>query len=289
MTAKQKAYYPTEFYAGLCNSFLGKSSFVKDNAQEIFDDIDKHNVILKGFDYRQDHRKCSVNDGCILYGIPLIKDCNKELGEVLYRVGKMRLSSFYCVVTELLKNQVGKKQIEILHMLEMFELLKFGSAKQISKEKAEKNAITTIIAQYACGTNRDGSESKNFKITDIDGLISALEFEIQLKEYPEVPYKERIKYQKDMLGFVNLTTNKKEDIRKLIVTNIFPLNGQWSDEPWAYRVQTKSVGTGKSASLTVKTFVYKENPIEKMDIIYANQLEKNNKGYWYLWEYKKVG
>ena len=123
----------------------------------------------------------------------------------------------------------------------------------------------------------------------MDGLIAALEFDTQLKNYPDVPYKERIKYQKEMLGFINLTTNKKEDVRKLIIINVFPLNGQWSDEPWAYRIQTKSVGTGKSASLTVKTFIYKENPVEKMDIIYASQLEKNNKGYWYLWEYKKVG
>lgn len=305
MTAKQKAYYPTEFYAGLCNSYLGKSSFVKDNAQEIFDDIDKHNVILKGFDYRQDHRKCSVKDGHILYGIPLIKDCNKELGESLYKVGNMNLTSFYSVVKELLNNQVGKKQIEILtkldffsqfgnsnelmYMLKMYEMLKFGEAKQLSKEKAEKNEITSTISQYANGANKDGSEGKNFKIVDIDGLIAALEFDIQLKSYPEVPYKERIKYQKEMLGFVNLTTNKKEDIRKLIITNVFPLNGQWSDEPWAYRIQTKSVGTGKSAYLTVKPFIYKENPLEKMDIIYASQLDKNNKGYWYLWEYKKVG
>lgn len=305
MTAKQKAYYPTEFYAGLCNSYLGKSSFVKDNAQEIFDDIDKHNVVLKGFNYKQDHRKCSVKDGAILYGIPLIKDCNKELGESLYKVGKMNLTSFYGVVKKLLENQVGKKQIEILtkldffaqfgnsneliHMLKMYEMLKFGEAKQISKDKAEKNEITSIISQYANGTNKDGSESKNYKITDIDGLIAALEFEIQLKNYTEISYKERIKYQKEMLGFINLTTNKKEDIRKLIIINVFPLNGEWSDEPWAYRIQTKSVSTGKSASLTVKPYVYKKNPIEKMDIIFASQLEKNNKGYWYLWEYKKVG
>lgn len=305
MTAKQKAYYPTEFYAGLCNSYIGKSSFVKDNAQEIIEDAEKHNVIMKCFNYKQDHRKCSVKDGAILYGIPLIKDCNEEMGQALYRVGNMGLKSFFDVVKSLMNLGVGKKQIEILirldfftdfgnsnellHMLSMYESMKFGVAKQISKEKAEKLKISSIIPNYANDKNKDGSVGKNYKITDIDGLISALESAIKFAQYSDIPYKEKIKYQKEMLGFINLTTNKREDVRKLIITNIFPLIGKWSEEPWAYRIQTKSVGTGKSAALTVKPFVYKESPLEKMDIIYARQLEKNSKGYWYLWEYKKVG
>ena len=91
-----------------------------------------------------------------------------------------------------------------------------------------------------------------------------------------------------MLGFINLTTNKREDIRKLVVTNVFPLIGQYNDKPWAYRIQTKSTGTGKSASLTVKSYVYNENPIAALDIVYAKRLEKNARGYWYLWEYSKI-
>ena len=305
MTAKQKAYYPAEFYAGLCNSYLGESSFVKDNAQEIIEDAERHNIVLKGFDYKQDHRRCSVQDGAIIYGIPLIKDCNANMGQVLCDVGKRKHDTFFKLVQDLLTYGIGKKQIEILirldfftdfgnsstllHNMELYDVLKFGAAKQLSKDKANKFNISEIVSQYANNKNKDGSESKSYKITDMDGLIGAVETCINEQQYSDIPYKEKIKYQKEMLGFINLTTNRREDVRKVVVTNVFPLIGQYSDKPWAYRIQTKSMGTGKSASLTVKSYIYDENPILMFDILNAKRLEKNAKGYWYLWDYSKIG
>ena len=188
MTAKQKAYYPAEFYAGLCNSYLGKSSFVKDNAQEIMEDVERHRVVLRGFDYKQDHRKCSVQDGQIVYGIPLIKDCNVAMGEILHEVSKTQHDTFFELVTDIMSQGMGKKQLEILirldffsefgnsnallHMMGMYDVLKFGEAKQISKDKAAKYGIDGILPWYATGTNKDGSESKSFKmIMSVDRTI----------------------------------------------------------------------------------------------------------------------
>jgi len=305
MTAKQKAYYPAEFYAGLCNSFLGKSDFVAEHAAEILGDADNHNIPIKAFDYKQDHRKCTVDNGAILYGIPLIKDCNRQMGDVLYNIRNRHFDNFYKLVTSLLDQGVSKKQTEILtkfdffsdfgnsneliHMLNAYEIVKFGKAKQIKKDKAQKLKIEPILKLYATDKNKDGSEGTNYKIADMDGLIKALESNVKAKEYPAIPFKERIKYQQEMLGFINLTTNKKEDIRKLIIINVFPLKSKDSSEPWAYRIQTKSVGSGKTAALTVKSFIYNAKPINKLDIIYAAQLNKNNKGYWYLWDYTIIG
>lgn len=305
MTAKQKAYYPAEFYAGLCNSFLGKSEFVAEHAAEILGDADNHGIPIKAFNYKQDHRRCTVNNGAILYGIPLIKDCNKQMGEALYNIKDVNFNGFYDLIQNLLTQAIGKKQIEILvkldffsdfgnsnellHLLNAYEIVRFGSAKQMKKDKARNLGIEPILKLYATDRNKDGSESTSYKITNIDGLIKALELSVKSKEYPPIPFKERIKYQQEMLGFINLTTNKKEDVRKLIITDVFPLKNKDAATPWAYRIHTKSVGSGKTAALTVKSFIYNDNPINKLDIIFAGQLTKNSRGYWYLWDYTIIG
>jgi hypothetical protein len=116
---------------------------------------------------------------------------------------------------------------------------------------------------------------------DCESLINSLDIE-------EIAYKDKIAYQLTMLGFINLTTNKKEDLRKLIITDVFPLKSKTQESPWAYRISTKSLGTGKGASLTVKEFVFKKKELNKMDIIYANRLEKDKNGYWYLWDYNFI-
>lgn len=303
MTAKQKAYYPTEFYAGLCNSYIGKSSFIKDNVKEIFQDIDKHSVIIHSFDYKEDHRKCSVKNNSILYAIPLIRDCNKELAEILYNVSKLNLVTFHDFIFELTKYKISKKQLEILikldffssfgnsntllKLIEIYELFNYGKAKRISKEKAK--GIENIIKNYVNRFNKDGSKSKTFKIINIEKLIKELEENIQLTKYPEKSYQEKIEFQLNYLGFINLTTNRKEDIRKLIIIDIFPLIEKYSENNiWAYKVNTKSMGTGKSASLTIEKYVYEKNPIKQLDIVYAKKVEKNSKGYWYLCEYQKI-
>lgn len=305
MTAKQKAYYPAEFFAGLCNSYIGKSSFVKDNVQEIFEDIEKHNIPVKSFDFRQDHRRCSVENGYILYGIPLIRDCNQNLGNVLYDIRNNQYNSFYEIVHELMQKQITKNQIsilikldfftefgnshELLSLMTLYELLKFGEAKKISNDKAINSNIHDLIKLHSTNINKDGSESSGYTITNMKLLINDCEIKVKSENLEDISFKEKAKNQLKSLGFINLTTNKKDDLRKLIILDVFPLNNKDNGKTWAYRIATKSIGSGKSASLTVMNKLYNKMPISKTDIIYARSLDKNKQGYWYLIDYWKVG
>lgn len=73
MTAKQKAYYPAEFFAGLCNFYIGQSAFVNEDADEIIGDAYRHGVCIAPFSFRNDHRRCHIVDSQMIYAIPLIK------------------------------------------------------------------------------------------------------------------------------------------------------------------------------------------------------------------------
>ncbi len=89
---------------------------------------------------------------------------------------------------------------------------------------------------------------------------------------------------------MDLYSGKEEDRRKLFVEDIRPMKDKKKGDIWCYRIDTRSIGSGKTSSLTIPVESYKEYPIKKNDIISVPQgaLKKNRKGYWYLYFYDKV-
>jgi len=94
--------------------------------------------------------------------------------------------------------------------------------------------------------------------------------------------------QKEYLGYIDLTTGKEEDRRKLIVMDVILLKNKETGIPWAYAIITRSIGSGKSSRLTLRAKIYDQDPIKEMNVIYAKSVEKNNKGYWYLIDYSLI-
>lgn len=89
-------------------------------------------------------------------------------------------------------------------------------------------------------------------------------------------------------GYIDLTTNKKEDRRKLLITDVFPLSSKKDNTIWGYAVQTRSIGSGKMARLTIRSHTFTKTPIKRFDIVFAKELEKNRSGYWYLLDYELI-
>ena len=70
--------------------------------------------------------------------------------------------------------------------------------------------------------------------------------------------------------------------------SVFPLRSKNSKSIWAYVLDVKSLGTGKTCSLTVNKSVFEQCPLVTADVIYADKLYKTPKGYWYLDKYWKL-
>ena len=70
-----------------------------------------------------------------------------------------------------------------------------------------------------------------------------------------------------------------------MITDVTPIKSQQSGDIWSYRVSTKSLGSGKTARLTVRVSDYDQHPINVGDLIYAHDVFLNKKGYWYLTSY----
>ena len=304
ITAKQKAYYPAEFFAGLCNSYIGESSFVKDTVGEIMDDVTKHRIRLAPMSFRNDHRKCSVKDGRILYAIPLIRDCNEQLAEALYSQRNTGQTYFWRLLRDLYAAGAKKSQVnilikldffseygnakELLRIYDIFEYFKQGDAKVIKKDKLIGNEfLYNTVAMYSKDRNDKGEELKSFKILDIEAILDEVEAKIKTLNLPDFDYKNKMADQMLYLGFTNLVTDREEDRPKLHVKSVAPLKRKKDKRQFGYSIVAKSLGSGIETRYTVMNSVFNREPVVPDDIIYCKGYEREGQ-YFKLTNYQKI-
>ena len=238
-------------------------------------------------------------------GIESIKYMNSAISNELYSLKDNAYAHFVDLLLDIEnKTSVNSRQLdllikidyfirfgncsELLRINEMFTLFSNGTAKSIKKNKIKSEILGNIISEHATDRKKDGTEAKSYTITDMHGLLIACEDYIRSLNLRDLDYKSKCANQQEILGYVDLTTNREEDRRKLLITKAIPLVSKDNGQPWAYALFTKSVGSGKSSRLTLKANLYNNKPVKAMDIIYVKRIDKNKSGYWYLWDYEYV-
>ena len=290
-----KCYYPLEFYETYLNILIKKNknryNKFKEEAEHYF------NIVFPAFKFRQDNRQITIDKehNAINNALSSIKGFSNATAEVLYNVG-LETSTFIevaqrvstSILIPLIKigyfSEFGNENA-LLEFMKYWELLKRGTAKQVSKEKVDF-VLERLISEYATGTNKDGSESKSWTLKDINGLLQAL-YDYCIENVEAPTYKQKMEWQNDILGYIELTTGKKEDTKKILILDVKPLIGKYSPDPWCYKIEVRSIGTGRTATLNIDSRVWDScGELKKMDIIDCGKIEKNKKGYWYLYGYK---
>jgi len=177
---------------------------------------------------------------------------------------------------------------ELSKISEVFDNLKNGEIQTIKQEKLESLWYKDIIKKYATNLNDKGKELKTWRILDAKSILYECEEQIKSLNISDISLKVKMQNQKEYLGYIDLTTGKEEDRRKLIVMDVILLKNKETGIPWAYAIITRSIGSGKSSRLTLRAKIYDQDPIKEMNVIYAKSVEKNNKGYWYLIDYSLI-
>lgn len=299
-----KAHHPLEFYEVLLT--LAEQKGDKDKMNALKDEAESYfGIKFPPFRFGQDNRsiKADPSTNSIVNSIAAIKGFSSSVGDVLFECSKQGFTSFVNVVKWLDEHSVKGSKVKPLIMIDYFqqfgnindliaildawELFKHGEAKLIKKEKVESPILKYILNKYCGVPKKDGTESPSYKLED-KALFCLFEYETYLQDSPSQPItmKQRIQYCMDVLGYADVVTNKEEDRRRLLVTEKTPLSDA-SGNIWSYRIGTKSLGSGKTARLTVKANIYANKPIIAGDVIYAAELYKNPSGYWYLLAYNK--
>ena len=299
-----KAHYPLAFYKAYLIVQNDKGDKDKMNAAKA-EAEDYFGIHFPPFKFGQDNREITANPKTneITNCLSAIKGFSKAFARNCYECGKQNYKSFIDVLRWFDSRSIKTARLEplikidyfsqygtipaLMNICDMWNMLQQGNALTVSKKKLD-TATFELFKPYVISENIKGKELTLLKITDINSMLYSYEKNVIEKCKTDIPYRVKIQNQLDILGYVDLTTGLAEDRRKLFVTDCTEQKNQRSGEIWAYRIGTKSVGTGKTARLTVRNSVYKKDPIQAGDILYAANLFKNDAGYWYLTDYKHL-
>lgn len=293
-----KAHHPLEFYETLLKISEEKND--KDKMYEIREEAnDYFGISFPPFKFGQDNReiKADLETRAITNAITSIKGFSQKVADVLYECGQQKFEHFTDVLKYLFARSIKVAKVAPLisinyfsdygniptlsAILRAFIILKEGNAKIIKKENVPDEMLFRVF-EWACDSN-----DWAFKVNgQADLILTEYEEYLRKKPKPDAPLKTKIRYSLDVLGYADVVTGKPEDRKRLFIKDVTPLKSSKGDV-WAYRVSTKSVGTGKEARITIKAGTYEKNPIKEGDIIKNPDVWKNPAGYWYLFDYQK--
>lgn len=296
-------YYPLEFVAAALNVFSDK----EDKTAAIINYAIKNHISLSPAKFGKSRSGYMIdqNSKTIYKGMESIKYLNSASAEYLYSLKDNKYRTFMDLLVDISQNSfVNARQLDVLikidffsefgnirelsEIVSLFDLMKNGNAKSISREKVDGTWLQSTIQPFVESHGKNGNPLKSYRIIDMRGLLDAGTVRILSAGLQDVPFKIKIQNQMDYLGYVDLTTNKDEDRRKLFIMDIRPMAskfGTGKGSVWGYAVFTRSLGSGKQSRFTIKTDLYQKIPVVKGQVVYADKVWKNNKGYWYLDEY----
>ena len=236
-------------------------------------------------------------------GIATVKFMNNAVGDELYEMSKKGYYSFLDILYDIKSTSVNLRQLfilikigyfsnygnmrELTKMVELFDYFKNGDVSSIKSEDIEKAWWSDIAKKYSSNVGKRGNTLKTYKVFDSKSMMQEIWDGVLHMGLQDLNDKLKMEAQKEYLGYIDLTTGKEEDRRKLLIEKVIPLK-KAGEEPWGYAVFTRSIGSGKAARLTVRAKVFDRDPLKEMNIVYAKSVEKNKSGYWYLIDYEII-
>ncbi len=299
-----KAHHPLAFYETYIRLMEEKGDKDKINAAK--EEAESHfGIRFSPLRFGQDNRTIHADEekNEMINTMGSIKGYGVTIGRTFYDCSRKGFTSFIDVLAYLDKNKVKEakfkplilidyfeqfgNQRELLRIAELWELFKQGEIKSIKRTTVDCDPILKeIVQRYTTSTRKDGKDAASYTFHSEDDVMKCLydcEKAIFVAGMKDLDMKVKIQNCIEILGYCDIRTGKEEDRRRLLITEVFPLKN--NGVLWAYRLSTKSLGSGKTARVTVKVDMYNRKPINQGDIVYATDLYKNKAGYWYLSDY----
>lgn len=227
---------------------------------------------------------CNAESREIYKGIGSIKFMNAQVADELYALKDEQFEDFIDLLAAVKKTSCNSRQLQILIELDYFS--EFGDVnflltinnlfgevygkQQIKKDKIPKlgEYITEMdVRQFA------GKESeKTFTKVDTFRLLKYLAATIQV---PPATIMERISYQKENLGYVDIVDKKYAGLAL-----VMSINTKWT--PW---LTLYALANGKTIECKVDKRDYNRQPVKEGDVIriegqtYKNKQRKTENGF----------
>lgn len=302
LCAYLRYYHPYEFITAYLNNANNDEDVKNGNELAILYGI---KIVPPRFGLSKDKYLLNKEEKVIAKGISSVKYMNADVANELYALAEVSKPKSFMELLQLMSERTHldtrQRDIlikidyfieygnakELLRMVDIFSFFKNGTMKKVLKEKLTPE-LEPIVAQYATDISKSGGKAKSYTFTDMPGLLLHLEGVIRDMHIQDFDLKCKMQDQMENLGYIDLTTDKKEDRRKLIIMEVFPLKSKANKEIWGYALQTRSIGSGKTSRLTVRSRLFDKKPLKRLDVIYATDVRQEHSGYWYLIGYDYV-
>lgn len=294
-------YYPLEF---IC-SYLNNADTEKDIANGTdLAKTKKIKILPIKFGISRAKYSFDKKTNSIYKGIGSIKFLNEDVSEELFKLSKNKYTNFTDLLIDIkTKTSINSRQLDILIKLDFFsdfgnskellnivevaDVFKFGTAKTIKKDKIEGSYITSFIDKYATDKNIKGNELKNYTILDCRSLIVECEKYIKSLNIEDIDLRNKIINQQEYLGYIS-ANGKEEDRPILFVQDVKTLRRKSDNKQFGYSVFTQSIGSGITSRFTVFNKTIKEHEkINKGDLIKCLDYSVE-RGYFTLKNFEKI-
>ena len=178
--------------------------------------------------------------------------------------------------------------------VELFDMFKQGDISVINRAKINSDTIWKVVTRIAEVDN--DIEKVNIKKTKANGCVAIFKELSELldcMDIKEFSFKDRIAWQKEFLGYINLTTGLDEDRKKLFITSMRPIiakKGRNAGKAWCRIITTHSLGRGIDGEWWVLEETYqKYYRFNEGDIIIAGKVRPEkyqDKKQWWLDSYE---
>lgn len=299
-------YYPLEFTASALNVFSDN----EEKTAAIINYAIQHRISLSPAKFGKSRSGYMIDSACktIYKGLESVKYLNSAASEFLYSLRENHYDTFMDLLMDIANNPaLNARQLDVLiridffsdfgnirelsEIVHVFDFMKQGNAKSIAKAKVDGTWMEPLIQPYVESVGKNGNVLKSYRVMDMPSILKACTQKIMNAGLSDVPFKTKIQNQKDYLGYVDLTTNKQEDRRKLFIMDLRSMtskSGAHAGEIWGYAVFTRSIGSGKQGRFTIRTDLYNKMPVTKGQVIFVDEYWTNKSGYHYLDRYHVI-
>ena len=301
LCAYLRYYHPLEFITALLNNAANE------------DDISGGTNLARLYGFKilpprwgmaRAHYVPDEENGAIIKGISSIKTLNDTVPDELYNLAHMQELHHFADVLLACRAQTSLRAdqrdalidvdffdkfgsvLKLRRVAEAVEFFKYGEAKTVSKAKAGE--YENFIRPYASDRTKNGKESKNYAIIDVQAILRAYEDSLGDEE---ISLADKARAQKERLGYVDLVTGNADDRRRVLaVTKPMALSSTYGNGAvWCYRCDLRSIGTGKVVRVSVRPKCFQEKPFGENDCLEVAPygMTQDKKGYWWLVDYEK--
>ena len=296
-------YHPLEFLTASLNIFgdnTEKTSAIVKYANKVGIRITPPRYGMSKSDYFFNKEK-----NVIAKGLSAVKFMSAKIADELYDLSQ---NNTYDCFSDLLadiynKTSMNSRQLdilikidffaefgnqrELLAIVDIFEMFKRGTAKQIKKEQVDGTQFEDIVKEHSTGKTKAGKDSRSYTLFDTPAIIRGCEKKLLSMGVEDLGILLKARNFNDIMGYAGYVSGREEDRNKLYIKDVYLVRRKKDNAIFGYSVITQSIGNGKESRMTVFKRLFEKEPIKSGDIVVCKRWERDG-AYFRMTDYEHV-